>query len=223
MDFAERVGLDEQTVIERVAAATLGKGQATGEEQLLERLRVGEPAAFDHLVKERSGEIYALLCRLVEDREEARDLTQETFLQAFRFVKKFRGDADLRTWLYRIAINQARNRQRWWRRRFRDVTVSLEALSNSFCEPLQSLRLQDQTTANPEQLTLKQEQDQRLLAALHELHSSYREVLILRDIEGLSYEEVAQALEINVGTVKSRLSRGRAELRRRLQGCGFTY
>ena len=220
MDFEERISLGE-TVMERVAATALGQSQASGEEHLVERLQAGEPAAFDHLVRERSGEIYGLLCRLTQDREEARDLTQETFLQAFRFITKFRGDADLRTWLYRIAINQARNQQRWWRRIFRDVTVSLEAISNTFYEPPLGLRLQDHMSANPEQMTLTRERDERLIAALGALHSSFREVVILRDIEGLSYEEIAGALEISVGTVKSRLSRGRAELRRRLEANGF--
>jgi RNA polymerase sigma-70 factor (ECF subfamily) len=191
---------------------------ATTETQFLERLRAGEAAAFDYLVMERSGDIHALLYRLTEDAEEARDLTQETFLQAFRSIAHFRGDSDLRTWLYRIAINKARNRRRWWRRRRRDVTVSLDAGdAESNATPL-GARLPDTNGRDPEQLTLARERERALTVALRALTRSYREVVILRDVEGLSYEEVAAALEISIGTVKSRLSRGRTELRHRLAG-----
>jgi RNA polymerase sigma-70 factor (ECF subfamily) len=203
------------------AAATAASGEARAaiEAQFIDRLRAGEASAFNHLVEEHSGGIYALLCRLTEDREEARDLTQETFLQAFRHITNFRGDADLRTWLYRIAINQARNRWRWWRRRRRDATVSLDAPQGREADGLTvGARLADRREGDPEQLALARERERVLLAALHTLSRAYREVLVLRDIEGLSYEEVAAALEISTGTVKSRLSRGRTELRRRLEG-----
>jgi RNA polymerase sigma-70 factor (ECF subfamily) len=186
----------------------------TVEAQFIERLRAGETAAFDHLVQERSGEVYALLYRMTEDAEEARDLTQETFLRIFQSIDRFRGDADLKTWIYRIAINQARNRWRWWRRRRRDVTVSLDAEGGRDEQPL-SARLRD-GSIDPEQETLLRERETALRTALRALGRSYREVVILRDVEGLSYEEVAAALEISIGTVKSRLSRGRQELRRKL-------
>src|SRR5262245_5276509 len=112
--------------LEEVATAAAVDQCSTAEAKFIERLKSGETAAFDTLVKERSGEIYGLLYRLTENAEEARDLTQETFLRAFQSIHQFRGDADIRTWIYRIAINQARNRWRWWRRRRRDSTVSLD-------------------------------------------------------------------------------------------------
>ena len=130
MSFGEPIALRGQAELEH-PAATVGADSAevrpSAEAQFIERLRAGEGLAFDRLVNERSADIYALLYRLTEDPEEARDLTQETFLQAFRNIAHFRGDADLRTWLYRIAVNQARNRWRWWRRRHRDATVSIDA------------------------------------------------------------------------------------------------
>jgi RNA polymerase sigma-70 factor (ECF subfamily) len=169
------------------------------------------------LVAERSGEIYGLLYRLTENAEEARDLTQETFLRAFQNIGHFRGEADLRTWIYRIAINQARNRWRWWRRRRRDSTVSLDAPNGPLGQPL-TATLRAAGNHNPETQTLAHEREQALRSALRNLGRSYRETVILRDIEGFSYEEVAAALEISVGTVKSRLSRGREELRRKLEG-----
>jgi RNA polymerase sigma-70 factor (ECF subfamily) len=102
--------------LEQVALSAAPEARPAVETQFIERLKRGEAAAFERLVADRSGEIYGLLYRLTENPEEARDLTQETFLRAFQNIGSFRGDADLRTWIYRIAINQARNRWRWWRR-----------------------------------------------------------------------------------------------------------
>jgi len=218
VSFGEPIALRVQAELEQVATAAASADVRSSVESLfIENLRAGDAAAFEQLVEEKSGDVYALLYRLTEDREEARDLTQETFLQAFRHIVNFRGDSDLRTWLYRIAVNQARNRWRWWRRRRRDVTLSLDARSGDNEVPL-GARLPDESEANPEQQTLTRERERALLGALGALARPYREVVVLRDIEGLSYEEVAAALEIGVGTVKSRLSRGRAELRRRLEG-----
>jgi RNA polymerase sigma-70 factor (ECF subfamily) len=207
--------------LERAAGAAASADDrlpSSAEAQFLERLRAGEAAAFNRLVEERHADIYALLYRLTEDPEEARDLTQETFLQAFRHLAGFRGDADLRTWLYRIAVNQARNRWRWWKRRRRDRTVSLDAPIGDASDTPLSAGLRSQDAGDPEEQALSRERERALLAALRTLSRPYRELIVLRDIEGLSYEEVALALEINVGTVKSRLSRGRGELRRRLEG-----
>ncbi|HEV2763585.1 MAG TPA: sigma-70 family RNA polymerase sigma factor [Pyrinomonadaceae bacterium] len=200
------------------AASDEARAVVGADSWFLERLKAGEAAAFNRLVSERAGDIYALLYRLTEDPEEARDLTQETFLQAFRSVAHFRGDSDLRTWLYRIAVNQARNRWRWWRRRRRDVTVSLDAPVGDDNDTPLSARLRDSRSDDPEQATLARERERVLTTALRALSRAYREVVVLRDIEGMSYEEVAAALDISVGTVKSRLSRGRLELRRRLEG-----
>jgi RNA polymerase sigma-70 factor (ECF subfamily) len=215
VSFGEPIALRGQLKLEQVAAAASDESRAAAETQFVDRLRAGETAAFDHLVNERSGDVYALLYRLTEDPEEAKDLTQETFLRAFQNIGRFRGDANLKTWLYRIAINQARNRWRWWRRRRRDVTVSLDAQDGQQEQPLAS-RLRA-VGNNPEQETLARERETSLRLALRSLSRSYREAVILRDVEGLSYEEIAVALEISIGTVKSRLSRGRLELRRILE------
>lgn len=217
MSYGEPIALRGQVDLEQVASATSVDARAITETQFIERLKRGEAAAFEVLVAERSGEIYGLLYRLTENSEDARDLTQETFLRAFQSIGQFRGDADLRTWIYRIAINQARNRWRWWRRRRRDVTVSLDSKSEQRDQPLAStLRAQD--TDNPEQTTLARERERVLRSALQAISQLYREAVILRDIEGLTYEEIALALRISIGTVKSRLARGRKELRCRLEG-----
>ena len=186
------------------------------EAEFIERLKRGDASAFEQLVNERSGEIYGLLFRLTDSSDEARDLTQETFLRAFQNIARFRGEADLRTWIYRIAINQARNRWRWWRRRRRDATVSLDAAQNQTGQPL--ITTLAEAGQDPEQQTLAHERESVLLSALQRLGRAYRETVILRDIEGFSYEEIATALDINIGTVKSRLARGRQELREKLEG-----
>jgi RNA polymerase sigma-70 factor (ECF subfamily) len=198
------------------AAIELCEVRPRAEAEFIERLKRGEGAAFEQLVTERSPEIFGLLFRLTENSEEARDLTQETFLRAFQSIGRFRGEADLRTWIYRIAINQARNRWRWWRRRRRDSTVSLDATQGESNQTL--LGTLAESSENPEQQTLAHERELALRSALQKVSRAYRETVILRDIEGFSYEEIATALAINVGTVKSRLARGREELRRLLEG-----
>ena len=198
------------------APAELCELPPRAEAEFIERLKRGEAAAFEELVTERSGEIYGLLFRLTENSEEARDLTQETFLRAFQNIGRFRGEADLRTWIYRIAINQARNRWRWWRRRRRDATVSLDATQGQSNQTL--IATLAESSENPEQQTLAHEREVALRSALQKVGRAYRETVILRDIEGFSYEEIASTLGINVGTVKSRLARGRQELRQRLEG-----
>jgi len=221
VSFGEPIALRVRAELERAAdAAASGDDRlrSSAEAQFLERLKSGDATAFNRLVEDRHGDIYALLVRLTDDAEEARDLTQETFLQAFRNIEGFRGDADLRTWLYRIAVNQARNRWRWWKRRRRDRTVSLDAPASDERDAPLSAGIRDDGARDPEQQALAREREAALLSALRTLSRTYREVIVLRDIEGLSYEEVAVALELNIGTVKSRLSRGRDELRRRLVG-----
>ena len=216
MSYGEPIALRGQMELDRVAPAASVESRSFAEAEFIEKLKRGEAAAFEELVAARSGEIYGLLFRLTENSEEARDLTQETFLRAFQNIGRFRGEADLRTWIYRIAINQARNRWRWWRRRSRDSTVSLDAMPGNSNQPL--IATLAESSANPEQKTLAHERELVLRAALRKLGHAYRETVILRDIEGFTYEEIATTLGINVGTVKSRLARGRQELRRKLEG-----
>jgi RNA polymerase sigma-70 factor (ECF subfamily) len=202
--------------LEQVAEATPIDARPNSETLFIERLQSGDSVAFEELVNERSGEIFGLLYRLTENREEAKDLTQETFLRAFQSINTFRGEADLRTWIYRIAINQARNRWRWWRRRRRDFTLSLDSTDDTGHQALIA-RLKSESS-DPERDALARERERMLTKALKGLRRVYREAVILRDIEGFAYEEIAVALDINVGTVKSRLARGRQELRQKLEG-----
>src|SRR4029078_10970160 len=189
--------------LEQVAPATVVETRPQGDAEFIERLKRGDALAFEKLVQERSGEIYGLLYRLTENGEEARDLTQETFLRAFQRIGHFIGDSDLRTWIYRIAINQARNRWRWWRRRRRESTISIDApeIGNGrLC--LGETRISP-PASDPEQDAIANERERALKKALSGLRRVYREAVVLRDIEGFAYEEIAAALDMSVGTVKS--------------------
>ncbi len=188
---------------------------ALEEHSFIERLKAGEAAAFDNLIDRYSGDIFAILYRITENPEEASDLTQETFLRAIRSIKSFRGNSELKTWLVRIAINESRNRFRWWKRRRRDTTISLDATIGetdiSIAETLAD------TSASPEDAALRREREYAIETALMDIQEIYRVAVVLCDIEGLSYEEMARTLGISIGTVKSRISRGREELRKRLK------
>lgn len=214
MFFSKSITIDRDK-IGSVALATVSAAARTlVEDEFIEKLKSGDAAAFDTLVTRYGADIYALLCRLTENPEEAGDLTQETFLSALKAVKKFRGEADLKTWLVRIAINESRNRHRWWQRRRRSQTVSLDAPYGEGQSPLSETV--KSSAADPEQETLRREREKMLVKALNDLPDIFREAVILCDIEGFSYEETAQTLEISIGTVKSRIARGRDELRKKL-------
>ena len=201
---------------DKAASTALISARPTAESEFIERLKNGDAAAFDTLVVRHSGDIYALLFRLTENAEEAADLTQETFLRALKAIKNFRGEADLKTWLFRIAVNESRNRFRWWTRRKREKTISLDAPRVAETETPLSDTISS-GSENPEQEMLRRERQTALSEALQNLPEIFREAVVFCDIEGLSYEEIAATLSINVGTVKSRIARGREELRRRLR------
>lgn len=216
MFFTKSITIEDEGLGNAALAAGANRAFAAAEIEFVERLKAGDSAAFDVLATRYAADIYGLLYRLTQDAEEARDLTQETFLSALRAIRKFRGEADLKTWLFRIAINESRNRFRWWKRRRRDVTISLDVPvgdgKTSLAETVSS------RAANPEEKTLRLERERILREALQNLPDIFREAVVLCDIEGLSYEEIAQTLEVNLGTVKSRIARGREELRKRLEG-----
>lgn len=213
MFFSKSITIGEEEMAVALANGAASVGSSV-EAEFIENLKAGDAAAFDTLVLRYSGDIYALLYRLTEDAEEASDLTQETFLQTFKAIKNFRGDADLKTWLYRIAINESRNRFRWWKRRRREKTDSLDSATSA--SELTLGELISSNSASPEDAVLRREREAVLTEALHSLPDIFREAVVLCDIEGMSYEEIAAALEINIGTVKSRIARGREELRRKL-------
>lgn len=215
MFFSRSIAFDDEDQVNAAVAAEVSAVFPHSESRFIERLKEGDAEAFDILVCRYSGDVYALLYRLTENAEEASDLTQDTFLSALTAIGGFRGEAGLKTWLFRIAINHSRNRFRWWKRRRRDVTVSLDA------ETGHGERKVHETLSagekSPEESAIHNERDQALMAALNGLPEIFREAIVLCDLEGLSYEEISTALGVNLGTVKSRIARGREELRRKLR------
>jgi len=216
MVFSKSITFDDEEIGRAVVSASSIAGVRTLDDApFIERLKAGDAVAFDNLVERYSGDIYALLFRLTSNAEDARDLTQDTFLRALRSISGFRGDAELKTWLFRIAINESRNRFRWWKRRRREVTISLDATigdsGTSYSDTIA------ESSISPEDAALMREREYALKAALLDLAVIYREAIILCDIEGMTYDQTAAALGVGIGTVKSRISRGREELRRRLK------
>lgn len=215
MIFSESISIDDEG-IGRISVPTATHPVAVDETGFIDKLRAGDAEAFGTLVDRYSGDIYALLYRLTDSPDEAADLTQDTFLKALRSIGQFRGEAGLKTWLFRIAINESRNRFRWWKRRRRDLTISLDATLGDSDTPLSSLV--PDSGPSPEDVTLSREREYAITRAIGELKDVFREAVVLCDIEGLSYEETAAITGVGVGTVKSRISRGREELRKRLKG-----
>lgn len=215
MIFSKSITFDGEEIGKAVVSPQPLAVNTTEEPLFIDKLNAGEAAAFDTLIDRYSGDIYALLFRITENAEEASDLTQDTFMRALRSIKSFRGDSELKTWLFRIAINESRNRFRWWKRRRRDVTISLDAKIGDSDTTLSDI-LADRSIS-PEDAALAREREYAIKTALMDIPDVYREAIVLCDVEGMSYEETAAALGIGLGTVKSRISRGREELRRRLK------
>ena len=177
------------------------------EAALVQRCASHDEAACAELVAEHQRMVVQLAINLLGDRDEALDLSQEVFLRVFRTIHRFRGQSTLRTWIYRIAINQARNRHRFWRRRHRNDQVSLDAHIAAHGDFPSTLGLR------PDRVFEQKELGARLQRALDRLPFDQRTAIVLREIDGLSYEDIAFSLGVAIGTVKSRLTRARQALR----------
>ena len=193
-----------------VSALTLQSEEAA----LIEELRAGSEEAFAWLIARYHQPIYSLLARMVQDRAEAADLTQEVFVKVFRGVGNFHGESALRTWIYRIALHEASNQRRWWmRHKQREVPIEQEMNLEDGGAPVRLKELLVDPAESPFEMAVHSENRARVEAALRQVPEPFRTTLILRDIEGFVYEEVAEMQGVNLGTVKSRLVRGRAFLR----------
>jgi RNA polymerase sigma-70 factor (ECF subfamily) len=181
------------------------------EERLLERLREGDDAAYEALLERFQTPVYQLVCRLIDDPNEAGDVVQDVFLKVFRGVGSFRGQSSLKTWIYRIAVNEAHNRRRWFSRHRRPEVV----LGGEEEGPDRLERLSDYGRT-PSDWTLNNEMRTAIEEALEGINPVFRSAVVLRDLEELSYEEIADILDVSIGTVKSRILRGREALRRAL-------
>jgi RNA polymerase sigma-70 factor (ECF subfamily) len=205
------------------AAEIAGSGEAAGvsdlahvltwtedEAELMSELRSGSEAAFDWLVTHYHRPVFGLVAGILCDPSEAADVTQEVFLKAFRGIRGFRQGSSLRTWLYRIAVREALNHRRWFLRHLRCLSPMDSADEGA------PLDFEAHEPSPFDQLAAR-EVEQMVRGALGKLAEVYRAAVILRDLEGLSYEEVADVLDVSVGTVKSRILRGRRALREILE------
>jgi len=181
--------------------------------------RVGSQAGltFEELFERYSSMVYGLAFHILGDREEALDVSQEVFLTIYRKLDSFRGESSLKTWIYCIAANRSANRFRWWNRIRRRGTVSLEEHLAKGPEREVSCHWQSEIES-PEHALLMQEEREEIQRLLLQLPLQQRIAVIMRDIEGLSYEEIARSMRISLGTVKSRIARGRETLKRHLKG-----
>jgi len=186
------------------------------EAAIVAELKAGSEAAYAWLIGEFQQPVYGLVYRIVNDPADAADTTQDVFLKVFRGMKHFHGSSSLKTWIYRIALHEAANRRRWWfRHKARETSIEpVESDAGVGSEAMQAA-LTDQADS-PFDNVAHREVQHRVEEELKKLQEPYRTTLILRDLEDMSYEEIAEVLEISLGTVKSRLTRGREILRQKL-------
>ncbi|HEX3969019.1 MAG TPA: sigma-70 family RNA polymerase sigma factor [Edaphobacter sp.] len=201
------------TIVGNLASAI---GITTEDAALVADLKAGSEEAFAVLIAQYHQPLYSLIARSLNDSADAADITQEVFIKVFRNIRGFHGEASLRTWLYRIALREASNQRRWWSRHKRqEITIDspfesdAEDDSAGLCL---SATLADHSDS-PFDHAAQAEVREHVETALRQLPEAFRNVVILREIEGFAYEEIAEILNVNLGTVKSRLTRGRSALR----------
>lgn len=186
------------------------------EASIVAELKSGSEDAYNWLIAHYHQPIYSLVYRIVNNPADAADTTQEVFLKVFRGMKRFNGESSLKTWLYRIAIHEASNQRRWWfRHKSKESPIDGREDENGNSLGL-SNTLVDQGES-PLELLAHEEIRARVEEELRQVPEPYRTTVLLRDIEGLSYEEIADVLQVSLGTVKSRLIRGRDALKKRLE------
>jgi len=201
-----------QSEVERMST----KAQEVAIDRLLvDRFKQGDPSAFDEMVSRYWDRIYAMVNQLLRNSQDAEEVTQDAFIRAHRGLVNFRGESAFSTWLYQIATNLARNRYWYWWRRKRDHTVSFDQPVSADNETTLA-ELIPAELETPGDATVTQEFVNRIAESMEKLSPKHREILILRNVKNLSYEEIALILGISVGTVKSRIARARESLRARL-------
>ena len=191
-------------------------GIRTAEAAIVAELKAGSEEAFEWLIAHYNQPVYSLVYRILDDPSDAADTTQEVFIKVFRGIRNFNADSSLKTWIYRNAVHEASNHRRWWfRHKVRETSIE-PAVGEDRC----SLGVKDQLVdegKSPLQNVCDEELRARVETELKALTEPYRTTVILRDIEELSYEQIAEVMQTSLGTVKSRLVRGREALRKRLE------
>jgi RNA polymerase sigma-70 factor (ECF subfamily) len=192
-------------------------GMAAEEATLVADLQAGSEHAFALLIAQYSQPVYSMIARSLRDPADAADVTQDVFVKIFRHIGSFHGDSSLRTWIYRIALHEASNQRRWWSRHKRQELTLDAQQENEDGEAFSLGETLASNTDSPFQCAVQCEAKEQVAAALRTLPEAFRTVVILREIEGFGYEEIAEMLNVNLGTVKSRLTRGRLALREALR------
>jgi RNA polymerase sigma-70 factor (ECF subfamily) len=189
------------------------------EVSVVTELKAGSEEAYAWLISQFHQPVYSLVYRILNDSADAADTTQEVFLKVFRGIHRFNGESSLKTWIYRIAVHEASNHRRWWfRHKSRELTM--EPLDSGDSRDDHAPALKDtlvDVSDSPDESIAHEELRARVEQELQQVPEPYRTTVILRDIEELSYEEVADVMQTSLGTVKSRLMRGREALRKRLE------
>lgn len=203
------------TTLGELASAIGARSQA--EAAIVAELKAGSEAAYAWLIGEFQQPVYGLIYRVVNDPADAADTTQDVFLKVFRGIKHFHGESSLKTWIYRIALHEAANRRRWWfRHKAKETSIEpAESETGAAGEYELKVALTDPADS-PFDSFAHREVQERVEKELRKVPEPYRTTLVLRDLEEMSYEEIAEVLEVSLGTVKSRLTRGREALRQRL-------
>ena len=194
--------------------ASLEKAAIGEDERLTNALRAGSEEAYESLVSRFQLPVYNLIYRLMSNPGDAADVVQEVFLKVFRNIGSFRNQSSLKTWIYRIGVNEAYNYRRWhFRHRRKEVVLEDDregGLNYNDTVP--------DSGRSPFDYALDSEKHVLIEQALSQINPAFRAAVVLRDIEDLSYEEIAEILEVSLGTVKSRIMRGREAMRRQLEG-----
>jgi len=185
------------------------------DQALVLRFKNGDQAAFEEMVSRYWDRIYAMVHQLLRNQQDAEEVTQDAFIRAHRGLENFRGDSAFSTWLYQIATNLARNRYWYWWRRKRDKTISFDQpVGDDNATPLSEIFVTESET--PGDATITQELVDTIAEGMEKLSPKHREILVLRNVKNLTYEEIAGILQISIGTVKSRIARARESLRSKL-------
>jgi RNA polymerase sigma-70 factor (ECF subfamily) len=191
-----------------MSTAPVAMSRPATELDLIERHRIGDPTAFDEIYAQHEKMVFNLALRMTGSPEDAAELTQEVFLRVYRHLERFRGGSTLKTWVFRIALNCCRSRFRRRRLIFREPVPGDDGALERIADP----------RADPESDALNRGLGERLDAALGRVPRAFREAVVLRDVHGFSYQEIGEILRIRIGTVRSRIARGRERLRRMLEG-----
>ena len=198
-DFASAIGIRSQ------------------ESAIIEELKAGSEDAYAWLVGEFHQPVYSVVYRILTDPADAADTTQEVFLKVFRGMKHFHGESSLKTWIYRIAIHEASNRRRWWfRHKAKETAMEANENAPEFGVSHEITSALVDQHKSPFETVADHEVQARVEAELRNVPEPYRTAVVLRDVEELSYEEIAEITQVSLGTVKSRITRGRDALRKRL-------